>query len=192
MASGLYWVAYRSQFARRVPQMASIERPLSGSPARRVWHSKTSRIAAHLFIAILAYHAVHLLRTRLAAHDLHDRWSTILRSATSSPAGCVSPPPSARSTETASSSVRMPNPTPRRAPSRRRPGSQWIPTGAARRSRECSDECTNVVPKSQVGQENTPSSQLLRPLSHGKMAKMGGEEGAADARSPLSRVSTLR
>ncbi len=44
---------------------------------RPVWHSKTSRIAAHLFIAVLAYHAVHLLRTRLAAHGLHDRWSTI-------------------------------------------------------------------------------------------------------------------
>ena len=44
---------------------------------RPVWHSKTSRIAAHLFIAVLAYHAVHLLRTRLAAHGRHDRWSTI-------------------------------------------------------------------------------------------------------------------
>ena len=44
---------------------------------RPVWHSKTSRIAAHLFIAGLAYHAVHLLRTRMAAHGLHDRWGTI-------------------------------------------------------------------------------------------------------------------
>ncbi len=43
---------------------------------RPVWHSKTARIAAHLFIAVLADHAVHLLRTRLAAHGLHDRWST--------------------------------------------------------------------------------------------------------------------
>lgn len=37
--------------------------------------SKTSR--THLFIAVLAWHGVHLLRTRLAAHGIHDSWETI-------------------------------------------------------------------------------------------------------------------
>ena len=32
---------------------------------RPIWHVKHSRIAAHLFLAVLAYHAVHLIRTRL-------------------------------------------------------------------------------------------------------------------------------
>ena len=44
---------------------------------RPVWHSKTSRICSHLFIAVLAWHGVHLLRTRLAAHGLHESWETI-------------------------------------------------------------------------------------------------------------------
>ncbi len=49
----------------------------SGTDLRPIWTGKTSRIAAHLFIAVLACHAVHLLRTRLAAHGIHDRWGTI-------------------------------------------------------------------------------------------------------------------
>ncbi len=44
---------------------------------RPIWHHKTSRIIAHLFIAVLAWHAVQLLRTRLAGHGRHDSWSMI-------------------------------------------------------------------------------------------------------------------
>ena len=33
----------------------------------------------HLFITVLAYHAVHLLRRRLARRDIHDSWETIRR-----------------------------------------------------------------------------------------------------------------
>ncbi len=44
---------------------------------RPIWHSKSAQISAHLFIAVLAYHAVHLLRARLAAHGIRDSWWTI-------------------------------------------------------------------------------------------------------------------
>ena len=37
---------------------------------RPIWHSKDSRISAHLFIGVLAYHGVHLIRTRLRARGI--------------------------------------------------------------------------------------------------------------------------
>ena len=46
---------------------------------RPIWHEKQDRIRAHLFIAVLAYHAVHLLRRRLGAHGCRDSWATIRR-----------------------------------------------------------------------------------------------------------------
>ena len=46
---------------------------------RPIWHTKRDRIRAHLFIAVLAYHGVHLLRRRLGAHGIHDSWETIRR-----------------------------------------------------------------------------------------------------------------
>ena len=44
---------------------------------RPIWHVKHSRIAAHLFLAVLAYHGVHLIRTRLKARDIPLSWDTI-------------------------------------------------------------------------------------------------------------------
>ena len=44
---------------------------------RPVWHSKDSRIAAHLFIGVLAYHGVHLIRTRLRAGGITLSWEFI-------------------------------------------------------------------------------------------------------------------
>ena len=44
---------------------------------RPIWHVKHSRIAAHLFLAVLAYHAVHLIRTRLKARDIPLSWDGI-------------------------------------------------------------------------------------------------------------------
>ncbi len=44
---------------------------------RPIWHAKQDRIRAHLFIAVLAYHGVHLLRRRLGAQGMHDSWETI-------------------------------------------------------------------------------------------------------------------
>ena len=47
---------------------------------RPIWHQLDRRIAAHLLIAVLAYHAVHLIRTRLAARDIHKCWASIRES----------------------------------------------------------------------------------------------------------------
>ena len=44
---------------------------------RPIWHQLDRRIAAHLLIAVLAYHAVHLIRTRLAARGIHKCWASI-------------------------------------------------------------------------------------------------------------------
>ena len=44
---------------------------------RPIWHVKRSRIAAHLFLAVLAYHGVHLIRTRLKARDISLSWEAI-------------------------------------------------------------------------------------------------------------------
>ena len=47
---------------------------------RPIWHQLDRRIAAHLLIAVLAYHAVHLIRTRLAAQGIHKCWASIRES----------------------------------------------------------------------------------------------------------------
>ena len=44
---------------------------------RPIRHSKDSRIAAHLFIGVLAYHGVHLIRTRLRAGGITLSWESI-------------------------------------------------------------------------------------------------------------------
>ena len=44
---------------------------------RPIWHHLDRRVCAHLFVAVLAYHAVHLLRTRLKAHGLNLSWQSI-------------------------------------------------------------------------------------------------------------------
>ena len=41
------------------------------------WHMKQDRIRAHLFIAVLAYHSVHLLRTLLQRQGIHIIWAWI-------------------------------------------------------------------------------------------------------------------
>ena len=44
---------------------------------RPIWHHLDRRVCAHLFVAVLAYHAVHLPRTRLKAHGLNLSWQSI-------------------------------------------------------------------------------------------------------------------
>ena len=46
---------------------------------RPIWHTKPQRIRAHLFLAVLAYHPVQLLRTRLAQAGRTESWATIRR-----------------------------------------------------------------------------------------------------------------
>ena len=44
---------------------------------RPIWHVKQDRIRAHLFLAVLAYHGVHLLRTLLQRQGIHTSWAGI-------------------------------------------------------------------------------------------------------------------
>ena len=62
-------------------RLADIEatfRSLEGEAGLRpIHHRKPGRIRAHLFIAVLAYHAIHLMRRRLAAAGRSDSWVTL-------------------------------------------------------------------------------------------------------------------
>ena len=44
---------------------------------RPIWHNTDARISAHLFITVLAYHAVHLIRTRLRDAGINLRRDSI-------------------------------------------------------------------------------------------------------------------
>ena len=46
---------------------------------RPVFHHKTGRVNAHLFLSVLAYHLVHSLRLQLKAHGLHSSWDGLRR-----------------------------------------------------------------------------------------------------------------
>jgi len=44
---------------------------------RPVFHRIDRRVEGHLFISVLAYHFVHMLRLQLKAHGVHDSWNTL-------------------------------------------------------------------------------------------------------------------
>jgi transposase len=44
---------------------------------RPVYHSTETRVEGHLFITVLAYQCVQVLRTRLKEAGIHDRWSAL-------------------------------------------------------------------------------------------------------------------
>ena len=46
---------------------------------RPVFHRKTDRVSAHLFISVLAYHLVHTIRFQLKAAGIHLSWEGIRR-----------------------------------------------------------------------------------------------------------------
>ena len=46
---------------------------------RPIGHPRRDRIRSHLFIAVLAYHGMHLLRRRLRDRGITDSWTTIRR-----------------------------------------------------------------------------------------------------------------
>jgi transposase len=46
---------------------------------RPVFHHKTERISGHLFISVLAYHLVHIIRVQLKACDIHLSWEGVRR-----------------------------------------------------------------------------------------------------------------
>ena len=45
-----------------------------------MFHQIDRRVEGHLFISVLAYHFVHMLRTQLKGHDIDDSWSTLRQS----------------------------------------------------------------------------------------------------------------
>ncbi len=67
--------------ARTYWRLTEIERTFrvmkSDLGLRPIYHSRDDRIEGHLFITVLAYHAAHLVRTRLKEHGIHDSWATI-------------------------------------------------------------------------------------------------------------------
>ena len=44
---------------------------------RPVWHQLSKRIEGNLFIAVLALYGANVIRTRLAAQGIHDRWASL-------------------------------------------------------------------------------------------------------------------
>jgi len=44
---------------------------------RPVFHQVDRRVEGHLFISVLAYHFVHMLRLQLKAHGINDSWNTL-------------------------------------------------------------------------------------------------------------------
>lgn len=44
---------------------------------RPVYHHKEERVDGHLFITVLAYQFVQIIRKRLQAHGIEGRWSTL-------------------------------------------------------------------------------------------------------------------
>lgn len=46
---------------------------------RPVFHQKTRRVTGHLFISVLAYHLVHMIRFQLKACGIHFNWESLRR-----------------------------------------------------------------------------------------------------------------
>lgn len=44
---------------------------------RPIYHHKTSRVDAHIFITVLAYHLMHTIRSKLKVAGIHENWITI-------------------------------------------------------------------------------------------------------------------
>ncbi len=44
---------------------------------RPIFHRKEARCDAHLFISVLAYQFVQIIRTRLADRGIHDSWASL-------------------------------------------------------------------------------------------------------------------
>ena len=61
--------------------LARIERSFrylkSNLGIRPVFHQRTERADAHIFISLLAYHLLHAIERRLQEHGDHRSWSTI-------------------------------------------------------------------------------------------------------------------
>ena len=70
---------------------------------RPVYHYTEDRVDGHLFITVLAYQFVQIIRKRLAEHGIHARWQTlramlVLSLSKHSTSSSASPPASAAPT----------------------------------------------------------------------------------------------
>lgn len=50
---------------------------------RPVYHQTSDRVTGHLFITVLAYHLVHVLRLRLKEKGINETWKNLRRRLTS-------------------------------------------------------------------------------------------------------------
>ncbi|MCF6355806.1 MAG: transposase [Candidatus Polarisedimenticolaceae bacterium] len=59
-------------------ELEAVFRSLKGGLGLRPnYHRKEERVEGHLFITLLAYHLVHVIRTQLKAQGIHDSWEPI-------------------------------------------------------------------------------------------------------------------
>ena len=62
-------------------QLGDIERTFRSLKSelglRPIYHQKDDRIEAHLFLSVLAYYGVHVIRTKLKEARIDDSWDTI-------------------------------------------------------------------------------------------------------------------
>jgi transposase len=62
------------------PTLEAVFRSLKSELGLRpVFHHKTERVSAHLFISVLAYHLVHIIRVQLKACDIPLSWEGVRR-----------------------------------------------------------------------------------------------------------------
>ena len=62
----------------QLTEIEAVFRALKGELGLRpVWHTLDNQIRAHLFLSVLAYHAVHLIRTRLKQRGNNLGWASI-------------------------------------------------------------------------------------------------------------------
>ena len=73
------WTATRlAETSWRLNEVEAMFRSLNGEIGLRpISHAKQDRIRAHRFIAVLAYHGVHLLRTPLQRKGIRTSWARI-------------------------------------------------------------------------------------------------------------------
>ena len=69
------------QIVKQYHQLNDIEQTFrslkSNLGLRPIYHQKDIRIEAHIFISIIAYYAVHLIRTQLKKEGIHSDWHTL-------------------------------------------------------------------------------------------------------------------
>ena len=98
---------------------------------RPIYHRKPARADGHLFITVIAYQLVQVIRTRLRARREHARWTTLRRVLEGQQRVTAT---FRRPTDARCMCARQPKPNPISGPSTTRSASTHIPAASARRS----------------------------------------------------------